>query len=75
MKGAGILSYAVAERIIAPERGAALACVSTVEFMRELGQVFCREIQGNSGDTIRIPENAVMSPIFSLPDCINTLTL
>jgi len=40
MKGAGILSYAVAERIIAPERGAALAGVSTAEFMRELGQVF-----------------------------------
>jgi hypothetical protein len=40
MKGAGILSYAVAERIIAPERAAALACVSTAEFMRELGGIF-----------------------------------
>ena len=40
MKGAGILSYAVAERIIAPERGAALACVSTAGFLRELGEIF-----------------------------------
>ena len=34
-----LLSYAVAESIIAPERAAALACVSTAEFMRELGQI------------------------------------
>jgi predicted HTH domain antitoxin len=30
----------VAERIIAPERAAALAGVSTAEFMRELGEIF-----------------------------------
>ena len=35
-----LLSYAVAERIIAPERAAALAGVSPGEFMGELGEVF-----------------------------------
>ena len=35
-----LLSYAVAETIIAPERAAALAGVSTAEFMRELGEIF-----------------------------------
>ena len=35
-----LLSYAVAERIIAPERAAALAGVSLGEFVSELGQIF-----------------------------------
>jgi Zn-dependent peptidase ImmA (M78 family) len=35
-----LLSYAVAERIIAPERAAALAGVRTAEFMGELGEIF-----------------------------------
>jgi Zn-dependent peptidase ImmA (M78 family)/transcriptional regulator with XRE-family HTH domain len=35
-----LLSYAVVERIIAPERAAALAGVSEGEFMRELGHIF-----------------------------------
>jgi Zn-dependent peptidase ImmA (M78 family) len=35
-----LLSYAVAEKIIAPERAAGLAGVSTTEFMTELGHIF-----------------------------------
>jgi hypothetical protein len=35
-----LLSYAVAEKIIAPERAAALAGVSPAEFLAELGQLF-----------------------------------
>ena len=35
-----LLSYAVAERIIASESAAALAGVSKAEFMRELGEIF-----------------------------------
>jgi Zn-dependent peptidase ImmA (M78 family) len=35
-----LLSYAVAESIIVPERAAALAGVSLAEFMGELGNVF-----------------------------------
>jgi len=35
-----LLSYAVAENIIAPERAAALAGVSPAVFMRELGHIF-----------------------------------
>jgi len=40
MQCEGILSYAVAERIIAPERAAALAGVSPAEFLSELGHIF-----------------------------------
>jgi len=35
-----LLSYAVAESIVAPERAAGLAGVSTTEFMTELGHIF-----------------------------------
>jgi len=35
-----LVSYAMAERIIAPERAAALAGVSLAEFLSELGEIY-----------------------------------
>jgi len=35
-----LLSYAVAERIIAPERAAALAGVPVAQFLSEMGEIF-----------------------------------